>query len=78
MLRKCSDKINSAIWGEGVIGTLSAYLISNEPGIRGFSARNIWRMKQFYEAYKDKGKLPTVLAEFPISAKNVFKDLKKL
>lgn len=61
--RYVSDKINSAIWGEGVVGTLSAYLISHEPGIRGFSARNIWRMKQFYEAYKDKEKLPTVLAE---------------
>jgi len=61
--RYVSDKINSSIWGEGVVGTLSAYLISNEPGIRGFSARNIWRMKQFYDAYKTDEKLSALLTE---------------
>ena len=33
---------------------LSEYILSKEPGIRGYSSQNIWRMKQFYETYKDK------------------------
>lgn len=29
----------------------------------GFSAQNVWRMKQIYQAYKDQEKLSTVLRE---------------
>ena len=31
--------------------------------IKGFSDKNLWRMKQFYETYKDSPKLSTVLRE---------------
>jgi predicted nuclease of restriction endonuclease-like (RecB) superfamily len=31
--------------------------------MKGFSDKNIWRMKQFYEAYKDVPKLSTLLRE---------------
>src|SRR5690606_4640344 len=31
--------------------------------IKGFSDKDLWRMKQFYEAYKDFPKLSTVLRE---------------
>ena len=31
--------------------------------IKGFSDKNIWRMKQFYETYKDFPKLSTLLRE---------------
>jgi len=33
--------------------------------IKGFSASNILRMKQFYETYKDNEKLATLLREIP-------------
>lgn len=29
--------------------------------IRGYSSQNIWRMKQFYETYRDKPELSTLL-----------------
>jgi len=55
-----SEKVNSEKWGKSVIEDLSKFIIRNEPSIKGFSARNIWTMKQFYEVYKDFPKLPTV------------------
>lgn len=34
---------------------------------KGFSAQNIWRMKQFYETYYDNEKLPPLVREIPWS-----------
>ena len=34
-------------------------------GTRGFSAQNIWRMKQFYETYCDNEKLSPLVREIP-------------
>ena len=42
---------------------LAKYIQRNEPEIKGFSDKNIWRMKQFYETYKDFPKLSTLLSE---------------
>jgi len=35
----------------------------NEQDIKGFSDKNLWRMKQFYETYKDYPKLSPLLRE---------------
>jgi predicted nuclease of restriction endonuclease-like (RecB) superfamily len=42
---------------------LAKFIQQNEPQIKGFSDKNIWRMKQFYEAYKDSPKLSTLLRD---------------
>ena len=42
---------------------LAKHIQQNEPEIKGFSDKNIWRMKQFYETYKDFPKLSTLLRE---------------
>ncbi|MFH1097698.1 MAG: PDDEXK nuclease domain-containing protein [Candidatus Desantisbacteria bacterium] len=34
-----------------------------EPSMKGFTASNIWRMKQFYESYKDVEKLAPLVRE---------------
>lgn len=47
-----SDKVAQAGWGKGVVAELARYLAQADPGIRGFSDKNLWRMKQFYEAYQ--------------------------
>ena len=47
------------------MSALAFYLQSNTPSSTGFSERNIWRMKQFYETYKDKEKLSPLVAEIP-------------
>ncbi len=47
-----SKKIETSEWGERVIEELSKYIQEKEPEIKGFSARSIWRMVQFYDTYK--------------------------
>jgi len=42
---------------------LARYIQKNEPEIKGFSDKNIWRMKQFYETYKDFPKLSPLVRE---------------
>lgn len=46
-----------------VVSELAQYIQRNEPGIKGFSDKNMWRMKQFYESYKDVPKLSAMLRE---------------
>ena len=41
-------------WGAGVIERLSVDLRRAFPALKGFSARNIWRMRSFYLAYSGK------------------------
>jgi predicted nuclease of restriction endonuclease-like (RecB) superfamily len=38
-------------WGESVVEMLSRDLLRAFPGVRGFSARNLWDMRRFYETY---------------------------
>jgi hypothetical protein len=48
-----SHKIKSAEWGSGVVKELAAHIRRNEPLAKGFSDKNLWRMKQFVEVYQD-------------------------
>jgi predicted nuclease of restriction endonuclease-like (RecB) superfamily len=58
-----SKKIELSEWGDSVVTELANFIQTQEPEIKGFSDKNIWRMKQFYETYKDFPKLSTVLRE---------------
>lgn len=58
-----SQKIRNSEWGDSVVPELANFIQTNEPEIKGFSDKNIWRMKQFYETYKDFPFLSTVLRE---------------
>ena len=49
-----AEKIASAEWGDGVVKQLAVHIEKNCPDIKGFSDKNLWRMKQFYEAYADE------------------------
>jgi len=51
-------------WGSSVIERLSRDLQAAFPGARGFSPRNLWRMRRFYVAYADPAFLPQPVAEF--------------
>jgi len=41
-------------WSSSVIDRLSIDIRHDFPDLKGFSARNIWRMKSFYMAYKEE------------------------
>jgi predicted nuclease of restriction endonuclease-like (RecB) superfamily len=58
-----SRKIEQSEWGDSVVTELAKFIQTHEPEIKGFSDKNIWRMKQFYETYKDFPKLSTLLRE---------------
>ncbi|MBN2890277.1 MAG: DUF1016 family protein [Bacteroidales bacterium] len=50
-------------WGKSVVEQLSKDLQREFPDQRGWSARNLWRMKQFYESYYNSEILPPLVAE---------------
>ncbi|MGB7376424.1 MAG: PDDEXK nuclease domain-containing protein [Rivularia sp. (in: cyanobacteria)] len=50
-------------WGKSVVEQLSKDLQKEFPGISGFSARNIWRMRDFYLTYYKDEKLSPLVAE---------------
>jgi predicted nuclease of restriction endonuclease-like (RecB) superfamily len=58
-----SKKIELSEWGDSVVTELANFIQTHEPEIKGFSDKNIWRMKQFYETYKDFPKLSPLVRE---------------
>ena len=62
-----SQKVARAGWGKGVVTQLADYIAQADPTLKGFSDKNLWRMKQFYEAYGEDEKLSTLLRALPWS-----------
>jgi predicted nuclease of restriction endonuclease-like (RecB) superfamily len=60
-------KISREGWGQGTVKALAEYIQQKQPNARGFSASNLWRMKQFFETYRHQPELATVLRELPWS-----------
>ena len=58
-----SNKVAGGGWGKSVVSELAAWLLATAPDAKGFSASNLWRMKQFYETWSDQPKLATALRE---------------
>ncbi|WP_276875357.1 PDDEXK nuclease domain-containing protein [Chryseobacterium joostei] len=58
-----SKKVELSEWGQSVVKELSQYIQAHDPQIKGFSDKNLWRMKQFYESYKQFPKISTLLRE---------------
>lgn len=58
-----SQQVEAKAWGKSIVNELSKYIQIREPNIKGFSAQNIWRMKQFYETYKEHENLATLWRE---------------
>ncbi len=60
-----SRKIHSAEWGDGVVAQLATHIAQSQPGLRGFTRPNLFRMRQFYEAYRDDEKVSALLRQLP-------------
>ena len=58
-------KIESDGWAKGTVVELAAYIAQREPGMRGFSPQNLWRMRQFFVAYRDEPKLSPLVRVLP-------------
>ena len=60
-----SRKIASAEWGDGVVNQLADHIAQTQPGLRGFTRRNLFRMRQFYETYKGDAIVSPLLTQLP-------------
>ncbi len=60
-----SRKLASAEWGDGVVDELARHLARTQPGLRGFTRRNLFRMRQFFETYRDDQKVSPLVTQLP-------------
>lgn len=56
-------RIESEGWGKSVVKELADFIQSTEQNLKGFTSQNLWRMRQFYETYKDSPKLAALWRE---------------
>lgn len=61
-----SQRVATEEWGKSVVTELANYIAHIEPSAIGFTDKNLWRMKQFYEIYKDSSILAPVRREFEV------------
>lgn len=57
------ERQSGETWGKAVVQQLSGDLRREFPGVGGFSASNLWRMKGFYETYRGLEKLAPLVRE---------------
>ena len=49
-----SGKLKTSTWGSGVVRQLAEYIHTQDPTVRGWSYRTIYKMVQFYETYSSQ------------------------
>jgi predicted nuclease of restriction endonuclease-like (RecB) superfamily len=62
-----SRKLESAEWGESVVDALALYLKRHHPELRGFARANLFRMRQFYQTYRQDEKVSPLVRQLPWS-----------
>ena len=60
-----SGKLAAAQWGDAVIDQLAQHLALTQPGLKGFTRANLFRMRQFYEAYRQDEKVSPLARQLP-------------
>jgi predicted nuclease of restriction endonuclease-like (RecB) superfamily len=60
-----SHKLEQSEWGDAVVPQLSDYLARTQPGLRGFTQRNLFRMLKFYQVYQGDAKVTALLSQLP-------------
>ena len=62
---RISQRIAAAEWGDGVVDQLARYIAKTQPNAQGFTRPNLFRMRQFYEAYRDDTKVSPLARQLP-------------
>ena len=65
-------------WGEGVVEQVSLDLQAEFPGVNGFSARNLWFMKQWYSFYATNNNAAELIEKFETSINKNSEKLKQI
>jgi predicted nuclease of restriction endonuclease-like (RecB) superfamily len=71
-----TQRTQSEGWGKSTVSQLATYIQTQEPAATGFSDKNLWRMKQFYETYSHLPKLATLWRELSWSHNRIIFALK--
>ena len=58
-----SEKSKEASYGSNYIENIADFFAQNYPDLKGFTRRGLYRMKQFYEIYRDDEKVTTLLTQ---------------
>ena len=58
-----AEKVTTQKWGMGVLQKLADDLQKELPGLKGFSYRNMQKMRQFYETYRQTPIMQTLTAQ---------------
>ena len=58
MVRKAEEK-----WGTGIVNQVSLDLQAEFPETKGFSARNLWFMKQWYSFYATNLEIKSLISD---------------
>lgn len=62
-----SRKLAAAEWGDGVVAQLAGHIARQHPGLRGFTRPNLFRMRQFFEAYPEAAIVSPLVRQIPWS-----------
>lgn len=58
-----SEHVESAVYGDSFVDGLADFFAKNYPDLKGFTRRGLYRMKQFYEFYKDDEKVSPLVTQ---------------
>jgi predicted nuclease of restriction endonuclease-like (RecB) superfamily len=58
-----SQRVAGEGWGKGTVEELASFIQRRLPGMTGYSASNLWRMRQFFETYCDEAKLAPLVRD---------------
>jgi hypothetical protein len=51
--------------GDGVVDELAATIARQYPGMRGYTRRNLFRTRQFYDTYQGNQKVSPLVTQLP-------------
>jgi predicted nuclease of restriction endonuclease-like (RecB) superfamily len=60
-----SRQLETAVWGEGVVDQLARFIAQKHPDLKGFTRPNLFRMRQFFEAYRHDEKVSPLVRQLP-------------
>ena len=63
-----SERTLNSEWGDSIVKQLADYIKKEKPEIKGFNRPGLYRMKQFYETYKENEFVSTVLRQISWSS----------
>jgi predicted nuclease of restriction endonuclease-like (RecB) superfamily len=61
--RYISEKVATAEWGDSIVDQLADFIKTKYSQIKGFNRRGLYRMKQFYETYKNNEFVSALLTQ---------------